>query len=102
MGRRCTNCKRSFAKVDSAPMLFDASWRKLAHRRETLCAECFFERAEARGIRVTLADLRPCLFNCFHAPHDWFDLFAAGAPAELVADWQRWLKAEKGVKDDNQ
>ena len=80
--------------MPSAPMLFDASWAKLAHDRENLCRHCFFQRVADRGVAVTLADLRPCEFNCFRSPLSWFDLFSKDAPPELVKDWQRWREGQ--------
>jgi hypothetical protein len=70
-----------------APMLFDGTWRRLAHPRETLCDRCFYARAIARGIEITLADLRPCEFN-----QTWFEVFADDAPSELIAVWLRWAR----------
>jgi hypothetical protein len=83
----CSACRQSFDGVPQAPMLFDGSWRKLAHPRELLCADCFFAREVQRRICITLADLRPCPVNLFHRPRSWFDLFAKDEAAEVVEAW---------------
>jgi hypothetical protein len=62
--------------IPLAPMLTDPVWRRLSNPGERLlCGNCFFRRADERGINLTLAELRPCPFNLFHWPHSWFDLF---------------------------
>jgi hypothetical protein len=75
-------------------MLNDSSWRKLAHKRETLCARCFFTRCSARHVEVTLADLRPCLWND-ERDQSWFDWFAKNAPPEMVEAWRRSIEPER-------
>jgi hypothetical protein len=72
--------------------LFNAFMVEDRRKREHLCAECFFERAIASKVRITLVDLRPCPFNMSRQPPSWFDFFAKGASPELVATWQRWLE----------
>jgi hypothetical protein len=62
-------------------MLFDGTWRKLAHKRENLCMNCFSERVKQRGKPITLADLRPCPFNY---ENGYFDVFARNASPELI------------------
>jgi len=89
---RCTACQCSYRHVPLAPMLFDGSWRKLAHRNENLCCNCFFARATERSITLTLADLRPCPFN---HERGYFDHFARNAPQELIEVWLRWLDRAK-------
>jgi hypothetical protein len=91
----CPGC-RSFDQVPHAPMLRDAAWAELAAKDENLCADCMFDRASKRRIPLTLADLTPCPSNLFHRPMSWFDLFASGEPAAVVA---AWLKAAQGAAD---
>jgi len=50
-----------------APILHDATWLKLADKHVVLCAECMFQRAAEREVALTLADLRPCMFNTLHS-----------------------------------
>src|SRR5262249_37779025 len=86
--RLCNDCGRPWGDdVRDAPMLHDGSWRKLAHDRELLCVECFEARAKARGIQITLADLRPCAANA-----DCFEAYAGQAAPEVVADWLKWAR----------
>jgi hypothetical protein len=94
MSPHCTTCSRSWSDVDHGPMLFAASWSKIAEKHEHLCAECFFDRLTALKVEISLADLRPCPFNVMLSPHDWFDFYAKVAPPELVATWQRWLERQ--------
>jgi hypothetical protein len=66
-----------------APKLRDAVWLKLGLAEdEALCAKCLFERAAERGINLTFADLRPCLFNLLPIFHDptWFEFFHSDEP----------------------
>ena len=45
------------------PILRDATWLKLADKHAVLCTECMFQRANERGVVLTLADLQQCGFN---------------------------------------
>src|SRR5262245_34356969 len=71
-----------------APMLFDGSWCKLAHRQENLCWNCFRLREHQWGKPITLADLRPCPFN---RERGYFDFYKRDASPELIEAWLRWL-----------
>jgi|SRR5262249_21383891 len=85
--RPCDDCGRSDVRM--APMLMDASWRRLAHKRELLCGDCLNALARQRGVKITLADLRPCAFNGFAG---WFEEFADQAEPEVVATWLKWAR----------
>jgi hypothetical protein len=43
-------------------------------------------------VPIRFADLMPCPFNLFHAPHSWFDLFLSAEtetpPADLMEEWK--------------
>jgi hypothetical protein len=69
-------------------MLFDGSWRKLAHKHENLCWNCFGLREGQWGKPMTLADLRPCPFN---HERGYFDFYKRDASPELIEVWLRWL-----------
>jgi len=84
----CTGCQCSYRDIPPAPMLFDGTWRKLAHKRENLCWICFGVREKQRGNPITLADLRPCPFN---RERGYFDFYARDASPELIEVWPRWL-----------
>jgi hypothetical protein len=95
----CAECK---SEGNAAPILHDEVWAELAEKSENLCALCFFERSTARGILLTLADLRPCPFNLFHRPMSWFDLFKVNAGESEAAAWLVALsEEERRVADDN-
>jgi len=86
--RNCDDCGRQFeGDVRMAPVLFNGTWRRLAHSRELLCGECLMARAKALELNITLADLRPCEFNA-----DWFEEFADKAPREIVMVWLKWAR----------
>jgi len=87
---KCTACHCSYRHIPPAPVLFDGTWRRLAHKRENLCWNCFMSRMEERGLPpITLADLRPCPFN--HERTGYFDFFKRNASPELIETWLRWL-----------
>jgi len=94
----CNGCRVSFERVPHAPMLFDATWLKLAQKRELLCPDCLFARAARCGIRITLADLRPCPFNRFGEPLSWFELFAGGERPEVIEAWLKWLHGQEAAR----
>jgi hypothetical protein len=79
-------------------MLHDKAWKKLAAKRETLCAKCFFQRANARDVYLTIADLRPCPFNLLGQPQSWFDLFRSrdGHPGKSILN--QWRAAAWKVR----
>jgi hypothetical protein len=86
--RLCNDCGRSWSDdVRDAPVLTDATWRKLARKDELLCVECMQARAKQRGIEITLADLRPCPINA-----EWFEIYAAKAQPEVVEAWLKWAR----------
>jgi len=86
--RLCADCGRPWSDdVRDAPMLHDGSWRKLARKDELLCIECFEARAKARGIEITLGDLRPCPINA-----EWFEHYAAKPTPEVVEAWLKWAR----------
>jgi hypothetical protein len=96
---QCDGCNRNlFREARLGPELHDAVWLKLADKHAALCGECMFERAAECGVTLTLADLRPCMFNVLHSPHSWYDLFLSRrsesepTPANLspddLLDWQ--------------
>jgi crossover junction endodeoxyribonuclease RuvC len=103
----CDDCTRKFqGDVRMAPMLHDRSWCQLAPEDKTLCSDCMFKRADAKGIKLTLADLLPCPFNLGRGPFSWFERFAKdeSAPPNNLAEWldespslsprlMRWLRA---------
>jgi len=75
--------------------------------RLVLCAECMFQRAVARGVALTLADLQPCMFNVLpravSAPRSWYDLFRSreSEPLTNLSEWASFLnrlKRASGVK----
>ena len=71
----CDGYGASFDAEPRAPVLIDATWAKLAEKRETLCASCMLDRAIKRRVDLTVADLVPCEFNRWGSP-SWFDLFS--------------------------
>jgi hypothetical protein len=87
---RCGACHKSLDKVESAPMLRDEIWHKLADEHRLLCANCVFARAVERGIDLTFASLKPCAFNLFHSPSSWFDLFMSEEkePPPNIMEWR--------------
>src|SRR5262249_46028759 len=97
---RCDDCRNSFhdPRVTMAPMLHDHVWGRLAHEDEALCGRCMFQRANDRGIELTLADLRPCpsnLFGQFSYPEfSWFKFFAENesGPPQNLAEWREELR----------
>jgi crossover junction endodeoxyribonuclease RuvC len=87
----CDDCARNFqGDVRMAPMLHDRSWCQLAPEDKTLCSDCMFKRADDKGIKLTLADLKPCPFNLQRGPFSWFERFAKdeSAPPNNLAEWQ--------------
>lgn len=97
MNERCSHCRRSFDHAPLCPVLHDDVWRKLARKNESLCGECMFVTAVKLGVRLSLSDLKPCLFNLFHRPHSWFDLFSNGEPPEVV---RAWLDEAERLEDE--
>jgi hypothetical protein len=57
--RPLLGCKRPYRDVRLAPKLRDATGARVVEKRETLCTDCFRERTQAKGVRITLADLVP-------------------------------------------
>ena len=94
----CSDCRCSFddPRVKMAPILQDRVWRRLAPNNEPLCSAWMFKRATSRGIRLTLADLWPCLFNLQNAPFSWFELYAADEPAP-PKNLSQWRDALQGL-----
>jgi hypothetical protein len=99
----CDGCKRPWRGKNAAgrvsrrltlplgPMLHDATWAKLADEDEkVLCAECTSQRAKERGVRLSLADLRPCQYNLFYWPNSWFNLFLGREPSPTIVD-DEWM-----------
>ena len=86
----CDGCGKSFYDVPMAPMLWDTVRRKLADKRETLCASCVFERAHAADLDLTIADLRPCPFN-LACRISWFDMFMLKEkePPANMSEWNQ-------------
>jgi hypothetical protein len=76
-------------------MLRNKAWLSLAHKHETLCDKCFYTRSIERQVYIGLAELLPCLFNLFHSPHSWFDLFLrredAPLPSGLIDEWRQMV-----------
>jgi hypothetical protein len=74
-------------------MLHDATWLKLADKHTVPCAECMFQRASGREVALTLADLRPCMYNVLphaaSAPRSWYDLFL-GRESETPSNLSEW------------
>jgi hypothetical protein len=90
MKNKCDGCGESFDDVPLAPVLIDATWLRVAAKRETLCVGCMFQRATERSVALTLADLAPCPFNVFHSPRSWYDLFLSreSEPPASLAAWR--------------
>jgi SNF2 family DNA or RNA helicase len=62
----CQHCLRSIdhRNVQLAPILLDEVWQRLVENpRDILCADCMFDRADARKITLSRASLEPCPFN---------------------------------------
>jgi hypothetical protein len=93
----CDGCGKSFYDVPMAPMLCDTVWRKLAEKRETLCAICMFKRAHAADLDLTIADLRPCAFNLFACRISWFDMFMLKEkePPANTSEWDQRREAAR-------
>jgi len=91
----CDGCDRSLVpQRPPAPMLHDHIWCQLADPREMLCVDCMFMRAAQRGVRLTLASLKPVPVNLVCNPWSWFDLFLSfknKLPKNF--DVQAWRKA---------
>jgi len=63
--RKCDGCsKRNF---QSAPMLRDEVWSKLADKRELLCIDCMWRRQRERHVSITINALKPCRVNIARA-----------------------------------
>lgn len=45
-------------------------WLPFAYKREALCSDCMFERADRNEVELAITDLRPCPFN-----YGWFIAF---------------------------
>ena len=86
----CTECLREEAHL--APMLHDEVWARLADKDETLCTDCFFERMVQRDVNITVADLRPCLFNLLDSPLSWFDVLMKDE-TKPPANEDKWREA---------
>ena len=80
----CDACGQSFDDESPAPMLQDEVWQKIGDRSERLCATCMFKRAKDRGIRLTLACLKPVPVNLRCNPWSWFDLFLERVHLSLI------------------
>jgi hypothetical protein len=83
------------------PMLHDDIWRRLADEYDTLCPECMFARARARGIKLTFADLLPCSFNLLERERgrSWFNLFLGVEKQKPdLGPWQAELKLVAKIK----
>jgi hypothetical protein len=58
--RRCDGCNCSLGKIPLAPMLTDSVWRRLSNPGERqLCGNCFFRRADERGIKLSSPNYGP-------------------------------------------
>jgi hypothetical protein len=85
---RCDYCEQSLRKVDIAPMLHDDIWVHIASKRAKLCGPGMFKLAHHKGIKLTPADLRPCVFNLHRTipvglrRRSWFDLFRTTSKAD--------------------
>ena len=97
----CDGCGKSFYDVPMAPMLWDTVWRKLAEKRETLCAICVFERAHAADLDLSIADLRPCAWNLasmsLKSRIPWFDMFMLKEkePPANMSEWNQHREAAR-------
>jgi hypothetical protein len=72
---------------------------KLADKHAVLCAECMFQRANERGVVLTLADLQQCGFNVrspakgsrglLGGPGSWYDVFLSreSEPQPSLSEW---------------
>jgi hypothetical protein len=93
----CDGCNRRFVlSRPPAPMLRDDVWQELADEYDTLCVGCMFERANERGIYLTLMSLKPLPVNLDCNPWSWFDLFAERCHNNMVPedfDMEAWCKA---------
>jgi hypothetical protein len=87
----CGACGRNLDAVPLAPQLHDEVWKQFAKQSETLCADCFLERAAERRVDLSLQDLRPCPFNLYGIP-SWYDLFHAEG-ALLPSNIDAWRSA---------
>jgi hypothetical protein len=92
----CDDCGVDFCVISPAPMLRDEVWAAIGQPTERLCADCMFRRAKERGVRLTLASLKPLPVNLRCNPWSWFDLFLERVHhGELPPDFdmQAWRKA---------
>ena len=85
----CSDCPGTMDDVNWGPMLFGDVWLKLADAREFLCFDCLLARAEARGIKLTIASLKPCPIN-FCGSASPFAYFMRGQtmPPPNFKQWQ--------------
>jgi hypothetical protein len=89
---KCDHCKKCFwHEVRLGPVLKDEVWLQLAAQHETLCGACVIERAAARGVTITFADLRPCGFNLKGGAQSWFEVFGG----ENVSECEEWNEARR-------
>jgi hypothetical protein len=70
-------------------MLRDDAWLKIASEAKLLCSQCMFRRAQAAQVKLTFADLQPCLMNLeCPRPVSWFARYLV---EELVTpDLSEW------------
>jgi hypothetical protein len=75
-------------------------WSAVADRRErgSDCLDCMWMRAGQRGIRLSLANLKPIPVNLVCDPWSWFDLFLkiggteGGARRQDAVDACQWSR----------
>lgn len=81
----CDDCHQSFTKVELAPELVDGAWLKFASKQELLCTPRMFNRAQAVGVELTVADLVECPIN-----GEWLGRALATIPCKPTRkDWDR-------------
>jgi hypothetical protein len=103
---RCADCSGITAP---SPMLQDREWARLADEREYLCVACLINRAEAKGVRLSLASLKPCPLNLLtpsSLPYYYIFASVETRPPQNIDEWsdayeeaQKWLDLYEPVID---
>ena len=99
---RCDACSRSLSKVRIAPMLRNEVWLQIADQNPyLLCEFCARQRAKYHlGRGLTVADLKPCVFNARRDP-PWNDILAPGnMTPEIEAEWDAMI--DKAIRDERE
>jgi hypothetical protein len=96
---KCDHCKKClWREARLGPVLKDEVWLQLAAKHEILCGACVIERAAARGVTITFADLRPCNLNLKGGVQSWFEVFGG----KNVSECEEWKEARRAAVEIEQ